>query len=99
MEEISIWKSARWMVLSIVAFIGGCAPGPPPPVPPGLFSNLFSWFLLALLVWICVLLWRNSTKGQDNNKADHLTDAMNQINERLTVLEEKIEQMKNSEKH
>ncbi len=95
---ISIWNRARWVVLLILAFIGGCAPGPPPPVPPGLFSNLLSWILVALLVWICVLLWRNATKGPDK-KTDHLADAMNQINERLSVLEEKIEQMKSNQKH
>ena len=78
-------------VLIILLLITGCTPGPPPPIPPGLFSAGIGWIVVGLLIWGAILLWKNlnSTK---TNKTDQLTDALNAINDRLTALEEKMNQ-------
>ena len=78
-------------ILIIILFIAGCAPGPPPPIPPGLFSAGISWIVVGLLVWGVILLWKNLNVTKIT-KTDHLTDALNAINDRLNALEEKMNQ-------
>ena len=78
-------------VLIIVLLITGCTPGPPPPIPPGLFSAGIGWIVAGLLVWGAILLWKN-VNSDKITKTDHLTDALNAINDRLTALEEKMNQ-------
>jgi outer membrane murein-binding lipoprotein Lpp len=90
-------KETKWFLVLIIAlFVAGCAPGPPP-IPPGLFGAGFGWLMVGLLVWGAILLWKNlnSTK---TTKTDHLADALNAINERLTALEEKMEQSEKDKK-
>ena len=86
-----------FLVLIILLLITGCAPGLPPPIPPGLFSAGIGWIVVGLLIWGAILLWKNlnSTK---TNKTDQLTDVLNAINERLTALEEKINQLEKNKK-
>ncbi len=86
-----------FLVLIILLLITGCAPGLPPPIPPGLFSAGIGWIVVGLLIWGAILLWKNlnSTK---TNKTDQLTDVLNAINDRLTALEEKINQLEKNKK-
>ncbi len=86
-----------FLVLIILLLITGCAPGLPPPIPPGLFSAGIGWIVVGLLIWGAILLWKNlnSTK---TNKTDQLTDVLNAINDRLTTLEEKINQLEKNKK-
>lgn len=93
-----LYKRTEWFpVLIIVLLIAGCTPGPPPPISPGLFSAGIGWIVVGLLVWGAILLWNNlnSTK---TTKTDHLADALNAINDRLTTLEEKMNQPEKDKK-
>ncbi len=86
-----------FLVLIIVLLATGCAPGPPPPIPPGLFSAGIGWIVVGLLIWGAILLWKNPNSTKPN-KTDQLTETLNAINERLTALEEKMNQLeKNKE--
>ena len=92
--ELMDLTKVAWLliVLSAVMLITGCAPGPPPPLPPWLFGAGTNWIAMILLVWISLLLWKNLNINRSHNQ-DHLTEALNAINDRLTVLEEKIQQL------
>ncbi len=87
-------KRVTWLlvVLSILMVITSCAPGPHPPLPPWLFDAGANWIAMILLVWISLFLWKNLNISRSHNP-DHLAEALNAINDRLTVLEEKIEQL------
>ncbi len=90
-------RTKMFPVLIIALLIAGCTPGPPPPIPPGLFRAGISWIVIGLLVWGAILLWKNlySTKI---TKTDHLTDVLNDINDRLIALEKKMNQLKRGKK-
>jgi len=90
-------KKVAWLllVLSMLMVITGCAPGPPPPLPPWLFGAGANWIAMMLLVWISLLLWKNLDMSRSHSQ-DHLTEALNAINDRLTVLEEKIERLESN---
>ncbi len=91
-------KKAEWFpILIIVLLITGCAPGPPPPIPPGLFSAGIGWILVGLLVWGAILLWKNFNSNKVT-KTDYLIDALNAINDRLSALEKKINQSERNKK-
>ncbi|RUM74159.1 MAG: hypothetical protein DSZ10_02110 [Sulfurovum sp.] len=90
-------RTAVFPVLIIVLFIAGCAPGPPPPMPPGLFSAGIGWIMVGLLVWGVILLWKNLNSTKTTNM-DHLTDALNAINDRLAALEQKMNQAERNKK-
>ncbi len=91
-------NKAEWFpILIIVLLITGCAPGPPPPIPPGLFSAGIGWILVGLLVWGAILLWKNFNSNKVS-KTDHLADALNAINDRLSALEKKINQSEKNNK-
>jgi hypothetical protein len=82
-----------WLLATITApMIAGCAPGPAPPLPPALLGQGAIWLIAGLLVWIGIILWKNLKPGQPDEK-DHIIEALNSINERLTALEAKIEQL------
>jgi len=92
----SLRKRTRlWSILAIASLLTGCAPGPPPPpIFPGLFGFGLGWLITGILIWTGFLFLKNRPK--EKPKTDHLTEAMNAINQRLKVLEEKIEQMENN---
>ncbi len=82
-------KGVPIFVLLLIA--SGCALGPLPPTPPGLFGAGISWIITGLLVWCAILLWKILNSYQKPG-TDHLTDAINAINDRLTILEERMNQ-------
>ncbi len=87
----------KWAQIILVSMaIGGCAPGPPPPVPPGLWGSLFDWLLLALLVWIVVLMLKRRPYSKNNTRNEQFTDALNAVNNRISALEEAVEHLKRS---
>ena len=85
-------------LMGLLFIILGCAPGPPPPPPfvGSISVFLMGWILIGLIVLIIVLLWKKdkSTSG----KTTYITDAINDINERLKTLEEKIEKLNRNDK-
>ena len=83
----------KWFALPAIGLpVCGCAPGPLPPIFPGLVGFGLGWLLVALLVWIGFLLWEKHG-SPDSPKTDYLTEALNAVNQRLTILEDKIAQI------
>jgi hypothetical protein len=81
----------KWLpVPTAILLVSGCAPGPLPPIFPGLIGFGLGWLVVGLLVWIGFLLWKKHGSAE-SLKADYLTEALNAINKRLTILEDKIE--------
>ncbi|MBW1981268.1 MAG: hypothetical protein JRJ12_08590 [Deltaproteobacteria bacterium] len=92
MPKYSSKKTAKFLVPAIALLCDGCAlNGPPPPVFPGLFNSSFAWLVIGLLLMIGILAWKKLSYSR-LPPIDYLTDAVNAINERLTILEQKIEQ-------
>jgi len=73
-------------------FMGGCAPGPPPPLlgGPGAFG--IGWIILGLIAVGVAVLWKKSNDKRPP-KTDYITNALNDINDRLKNLEEKIKRL------
>ncbi len=83
----------RWIpLLAVVPVVGGCAPGPPPPVFPALFGLGAGWLIIGLLAWIGIMLWKRGGP-QPPRRTDYLTEAINGIQKRLNLLEDRIEQL------
>jgi len=88
-------KGKKWFwLLVITIMVTGCAPGPPPPpIFPGL-----EWIIVAVLVIAAgILLWRKLDVSQPA-KEDHLTEVLNAINQRMKILEEKIDKLEEMSK-
>ncbi len=87
-------KKINWLpVLAMTLVVSGCAPVPPPPVSPELFSLGFWWLIVGLLLWIGIIGWEKYGSSKPP-KTDYLSEALNAINRRLTILEEQIELLK-----
>ena len=85
-------RTARLSLPAAAVLIAGCAPGPPPPLFPGLFGIGLVWLLVGLAVWLGVALWKKRERPAAP-KTDYLTEALNAVNKRLAVLEEKMEKL------
>ncbi len=92
MRKISGRKTGWLPALTIILPVAGCAPGPPPPVFPGLLGFGLGWLAVGVLIWIGILLWKRQGPPEPC-RTDYLTEALNAVNERLVILEEKIEQL------
>jgi len=77
--------------------ISGCAPAPMPPIPPGLFGAGIGWIIVGLFLWGAILLWKNLNSIKKTKTKD-FTDAINAINDRLTILEKKMSQLEKDKK-
>ncbi len=94
-----LYKRARYFSLvMMVLAVTGCAPGPPPPVPPGLFSACVGWMAAALLIWCAVLLWKNLSSNRKTRK-DSMADALKAIDDRIAAVEKKMNRIEKSRKH
>jgi len=87
----------KYIMLMVVFTVSSCAPGPPPPIPPHLFSAGIGWIVIGLLIWFALLLCKNFNSS-NLNKTEQLTDVLNSINKRLNDLEEKIKQLEINKK-
>ena len=85
------------VILIIMLSISGCAPAPMPPIPPGLFGAGIGWIIVGLFLWGAILLWKNLNSIK-NTKTKDFTDAINAINDRLTILEKKMSQLEKDKK-
>ncbi len=90
--------SRLWIYpVTLLPFITGCTPGPPPP--PGLGFGpatggiwIFFVVLIALVAWSVVKTTRSGSSGQDKE----ITKSFRQIHDRLEELERQIRHIKNS---
>jgi len=88
-------KKTYYLIGLMVMFLfllAGCAPGPsPPPFMGSIGVFLMGWILIGLIVLIVIILWKknDSTSG----RRTYITDAINDINERLKDLEKKIDKL------
>ena len=83
-------KRIKWIyLLGIIPFFTGCAMGPPPPPPvfPG-----FEWLIIGLMVFIGIFLWKKFDSSEPL-KTHYLTEVLNAINQRLKILEKKIDNL------
>jgi len=90
-------KMKWWLVPAVILNVSGCAPGPLPPLFPGLVGFGLGWLAVGLLVWIGFLMWKKYG-STDPLKTDYLTEALNAVNRRLSALEEKIEELRRGQK-
>jgi len=94
-------RQKRLIIMSMICpFVPGCALGtlgPPPPIPPALFSIGTLWIMIGLLAVSIVFLWKNlnSTKI---TKTDDLTKILNDINKRLSSIEKEMDKLKRDNK-
>ncbi len=93
----------RTVTLSaIMLFTIGCMPGPPPPLPPGILNTgigwIVVWIFIALAAWGIVLIWKNIMPPDKTYKKDSIIDTLNDINNRLHAIEDKISQMEKEKK-
>jgi len=85
------------VILIIMLSISGCTPAPMPPIPPGLFGAGIGWIIVGLFLWGAILLWKNLNSIKKTKTKD-FTDAINAINDRLTILEKKMSQLEKDKK-
>ena len=81
----------------LLPLITGCAPGPPPPVGPGLVPGAIgSWLFLILpavmIAWVVLETVKKKSSIQDKEIRENLHDICN----RLEELERQIRHIKNS---
>ncbi len=86
-------KVALLTALTGSILLHGCAPAPPPPplLGPGDVFRV-GWLFIILLGGIVYLLWKKNNSEQRSG-SDHLSDAINDINDRLKKVEERIEEL------
>ncbi|RLC30593.1 MAG: hypothetical protein DRH37_05005 [Deltaproteobacteria bacterium] len=91
MRKISLKSILAGLFVCIPA---ACAAGPPPPPPllggPGAFG--IGWIILCLIAIGVVALWKK-TNNNKKTGTGYITTALNDINDRLKKLEEKMNRM------
>ncbi len=85
------FKRYIFLLTALCLIVSSCAPGPPLPPLLGPRDILGAgWLFIILLAFVGYMLWKKNETGQRTN-SNHLNDAINDINDRLKRLEEKIE--------
>ncbi len=76
--------------LGSIVLLTGCAPGPPPPLPP-IFPG-FEWIIIAVVIFLGVFIWKRYS-AKEPLKTNYITEALNAINQQLKQLEKKIDEL------
>jgi len=79
------------LMIMFLFLFSGCAPGPPPPFIGSIGIFLMGWILIGLVVLIIIALWKKNDNKSE--KSSYITDAINDINNRLKTLEKKIDKL------
>ncbi|RLB03797.1 MAG: hypothetical protein DRG59_11255 [Deltaproteobacteria bacterium] len=91
-------RSPGKILILVAAYLpfSGCAAVPPAPPPPPLLGTPgvfgMGWIIILVLAAVVFLLWKKGESG-NSTQEDHISDAVNNMNDRLKRLEEKMEEI------